>query len=824
MGKVKIIDFGLANFYQKGEFLDTFCGSLPYTAPEILRGEPYTGPEIDVWSLGVLLFIMVTGRFPFSDPSNPKNFKKIEMGDFKVPEFLSSELEELIRMMINPDKKQRIRMDQVMQHRWFNDGIFGERSSESSAGFDNGREVFGKKCCNSCLLGTFDPRSSDVQKTNNLNKIEKIEPIEPFIISEVSNCLGLSKVDVYNEIIHYVNLVDELKEFGYDDVNIDISIKILKSPIVSFYFLCSKQIEMQNWFVLQNNKIAKGYYISAKERGDLVRVSSTKEVQVESSLISKIRDLFKPFQGKQKLPTKKDEVRNYSNCKYIEANKASVTDNTMFDDNTSNHIKNGSAGSKMLYKSTNKERKEIIYLQLREIGILEHLRERIMVPKDLINKCGSTALFMNKICKFLLVMRTEYSYVTSVPILSSYYDSGNPLVVEKVASFKDRLFEFNDQKVNEAVGNQEVKNSEEGCDIGAVNNAQLVYDKNMKYVCKENNYISSINNNNNNNKAKMGLRQLKKMCVYAFGKPDKIKLVDSNLDSDLISVYEEENEDMILSGINCIESNLTRYPSRMTYRKQDGKTKESNLLIPAASNNKSGGKAMMGRAASGYAKSGLKNKASVITKSDKIDDLESSSGSLPNGFRYSMRWARGKQRRVMVKDSGAYIDLKRNGTKCSDYVRQKLNSKESWNSGNSASAGSGDSGFGSYLVGTSGKSGKCGSGKSVPGDGFTERVVRFAQVPVSSPTPVIVAQYTPDLGKLEEKAGEEIDEISEKLSTLFRIELVVSNKDSGLPAQIKPSSFQKPKHFLVLTRLSGNISNFNTIATNLIKFIRKSTE
>ncbi|OMJ20508.1 Serine/threonine-protein kinase SIK2 [Smittium culicis] len=820
MGKVKIIDFGLANFYQKGEFLDTFCGSLPYTAPEILRGEPYTGPEIDVWSLGVLLFIMVTGRFPFSDPSNPKNFKKIEMGDFKVPEFLSSELEELIRMMINPDKKQRIRMDQVMQHQWFNDDIFAERDSESSAGFDSGREVFGKKCCNSCLLGTFDPRSSDVQKTNNLNKIEKIEPIEPFIISEVSNCLGLSKVDVYNEIIHYVNLVDELKEFGYDDVNIDISIKILKSPIVSFYFLCSKQMEMQNWFVLQNNRIAKEYYLAAKGRGDIVKVSSAKEEQAESSLISKIRDLFKPFQGKQKLPTKKDEVRIYSNRKCIEANKTSVTDNAMLNNNAIIHIKNSNGGSNVLYSSTNEERKEIVYMPLREIGILEHLRERIMVPRDLINKCGSTALFMNKICKFLLVMRTEYSYVTSVPILSSYYEAGNPLVIEKVANFKDHLFEINDQQVNKDGRNQEVKNGEGREDNGAVNNAQLVYDKNIKYVCKENNYISC----SSNNKAKMGLRQLKKMCVYAFGKPDKIKLVSSNQDSDLISVYEGENEGVLLSGINCIESNLTRYPSRMTYRKQDGKTKESNLLIPAASSNKSGGKAMVRRAASGYAKSGLKNKASVITKSDKAEDLESSSGSLPNGFRYSMRWARGKQRRVMVKDSGAYIDLKRSGTKGSDFVRQKLNSKESWNSGNSASAGSWDSGFGSYLAGTSGKTSKFGSGKSVPGEMFKERIVRFAQVPVSSATPVIVAQYTPDLGKLEEKAGEEIDEISEKLSTLFRIELVVSNKDSGLPAQIKPSSFQKPKHFLVLTRLSGNISNFNTIATNLIKFIRKSTE
>ncbi|KAJ1815319.1 Serine/threonine-protein kinase, partial [Coemansia sp. RSA 2598] len=55
-GRVKLIDFGLANFFDGTSLMETFCGSLPYTAPEILRGDAYVGPEIDVWSLGVLLY------------------------------------------------------------------------------------------------------------------------------------------------------------------------------------------------------------------------------------------------------------------------------------------------------------------------------------------------------------------------------------------------------------------------------------------------------------------------------------------------------------------------------------------------------------------------------------------------------------------------------------------------------------------------------------------------------------------------------------------------------------------------------------------------
>ncbi|KAJ1732605.1 Serine/threonine-protein kinase, partial [Coemansia biformis] len=81
-GRVKLIDFGLANFFDGTSLMDTFCGSLPYTAPEILRGDAYVGPEIDVWSLGVLLYVMHTGSFPFDDPAQPKNFEKIANGDF----------------------------------------------------------------------------------------------------------------------------------------------------------------------------------------------------------------------------------------------------------------------------------------------------------------------------------------------------------------------------------------------------------------------------------------------------------------------------------------------------------------------------------------------------------------------------------------------------------------------------------------------------------------------------------------------------------------------------------------------------------------------
>ncbi|KAI0354686.1 CAMK/CAMKL/AMPK protein kinase [Trametes cingulata] len=116
---VKIADFGLSNEIKDGDFLKTSCGSPNYAAPEVIRGGLYTGPEIDVWSCGVILYVMLCGRLPFEDDDVQTLFTKISQGVYHLPTYLSAEAKGLINGMLAVDPVKRITIPEIMQHPFF---------------------------------------------------------------------------------------------------------------------------------------------------------------------------------------------------------------------------------------------------------------------------------------------------------------------------------------------------------------------------------------------------------------------------------------------------------------------------------------------------------------------------------------------------------------------------------------------------------------------------------------------------------------------------------------------------------------------------------
>lgn len=116
---VKIADFGLSNIMTDGNFLKTSCGSPNYAAPEVINGKLYAGPEVDVWSIGVILYVLLVGRLPFDDEHIPTLFGKIASGEYAVPNWMGRSVAGLIRKMLSVDAVKRITIPEIRQHPWF---------------------------------------------------------------------------------------------------------------------------------------------------------------------------------------------------------------------------------------------------------------------------------------------------------------------------------------------------------------------------------------------------------------------------------------------------------------------------------------------------------------------------------------------------------------------------------------------------------------------------------------------------------------------------------------------------------------------------------
>jgi 5'-AMP-activated protein kinase catalytic alpha subunit len=121
--QVKIIDFGLANLMRDGDFLATSCGSPNYAAPEVISGRLYFGPEVDVWSCGVVLYALLCGCLPFDEDTIPQLFAKIKKGKYSVPSFITAGARALLEQVICVDPLVRLTIPQIRDNAWFNFGL-----------------------------------------------------------------------------------------------------------------------------------------------------------------------------------------------------------------------------------------------------------------------------------------------------------------------------------------------------------------------------------------------------------------------------------------------------------------------------------------------------------------------------------------------------------------------------------------------------------------------------------------------------------------------------------------------------------------------------
>ncbi|KAF6032455.1 hypothetical protein EB796_009269 [Bugula neritina] len=116
---IKVADFGMASLQVEGCMLETSCGSPHYACPEVIRGEKYDGRRADVWSCGVILYALLVGALPFDDDNLRNLLEKVKRGMFHIPHFVPSDIQNLLRRMIEVDADKRITLANVLRHPWF---------------------------------------------------------------------------------------------------------------------------------------------------------------------------------------------------------------------------------------------------------------------------------------------------------------------------------------------------------------------------------------------------------------------------------------------------------------------------------------------------------------------------------------------------------------------------------------------------------------------------------------------------------------------------------------------------------------------------------
>ncbi|MFQ6652490.1 hypothetical protein Gotur_024327 [Gossypium turneri] len=255
---LKVTDFGLSAVKEQirpDGLLHTLCGTPAYVAPEVLAKKGYDGAKVDVWSCGIILYVLHAGYLPFNDPNLMVMYHRIYKGEFRFPKWTSPDLRRFICRLLDPNPETRITVDEIMNDPWFKKGYKEIKFHGEDIEYKEETQGPGTKCLNAFdiisfssgfdLSGLFDSAELSVRRERFISGekperiIERIEEEirgmenvkvkkrrENAILLEGHNCDFVLAVDILQLT---ENLV--VVEVGWREINVEPSGDIWKDKL-----------------------------------------------------------------------------------------------------------------------------------------------------------------------------------------------------------------------------------------------------------------------------------------------------------------------------------------------------------------------------------------------------------------------------------------------------------------------------------------------------------------------------------------------------------------------------------------------------------------
>ncbi|XP_071711027.1 CBL-interacting protein kinase 18-like [Rutidosis leptorrhynchoides] len=178
-GNLKVTDFGLsahASCTRLDGLLHTTCGTPAYVAPEVISRRGYDGAKADIWSCGVVLYVLVTGQLPFNDSNVIQMYKKISKAEYKLPNWVPTDVRRLLKRILDPNPVTRISMKKIMENSWFRRGLDTMQMATTV-------EVETATAPVNVVKPLFEPKKPDFTKVTSLNAFDIISLSTGFDLS-----------------------------------------------------------------------------------------------------------------------------------------------------------------------------------------------------------------------------------------------------------------------------------------------------------------------------------------------------------------------------------------------------------------------------------------------------------------------------------------------------------------------------------------------------------------------------------------------------------------------------------------------------------------